>query len=583
MGEVKSKPSPKQVFDACVGGILEGLTQKQIIKQLDISKDTLKKKLGKKHTSWKELLGKTQVDQEVKVMPKVDLSPKKHDPHLSPFSSAPTPQPGGGTASPGLVFDPKQTMYRLANEGNFQATRYILENRHYFAYEADVPPYIRPKCFHEMQNEIVDAILDPTIKFIFVEGVQRGGKNTCIFAGLHELILSNPKKQWQFDIMVGKGKHAQRLLRNMYNDNILEDQNHALITTVTNNYLMWFNGSRLDAHDTTVADIKGADTDVGWIDEFDVALKKDPAACLSLMFTMRANTHLKGIFSANVDRGLFILLQDHFTKEALEREDVKFFSIMNENAPHAEAAGNDDILKGLSDILVGKSFTKMRLDNEFDGTGNQFDTQDINDAYAIYETFCMQEGLNPKNMATRPDYTILAIDPSNVGHPFGWFLGGLVHNYVFEIKSGMFQMGLDDVGIKWTPERINLFMLKLCKDYHVNVVVIENNTYGAALAIFLMQNGINVEFQGFGGEGKSNDRENFISVVRSVFSNHCVALVNWELKPQLVIYDPIERTAEDYKGDIADAFIHFVWKAVGGLDYIPDKLMKPTLNRGAVR
>ena len=292
---------------------------------------------------------------------------------------------------------------------------------------------------------------------------------------------------------------------------------------------------------------------------------------------------MKGIFSANVDRGLFILLQDHFSKEALVRDDVKFFSIMNEDAPHAEAAGNDELLKGLSDILVGKSFTKMRLDNEFDGTGNQFDTADINDAYAIYETFRMQEGLNDKNMATRPDYTILAIDPSNVGHPFGWFLGGLLNNYVFEIRSGMFQMGLDDVGIKWTPERINLFMLKICKDYHVNQVVIENNTYGAALAIFLIQNGIKVEFQGFGGEGKSNDRENFISVVRTVFSQHCVALKNWELKPQLVIYDPIERTSEDYKGDIADAFIHFVWKAVGGLDYIPDKLMKPMLNRGSVR
>ena len=62
MGEVKSKPNPKQVFDACVGGILEGLTQKQIIKSLDISKDTLKKKLNKKNTSWKELTGQKKVD-----------------------------------------------------------------------------------------------------------------------------------------------------------------------------------------------------------------------------------------------------------------------------------------------------------------------------------------------------------------------------------------------------------------------------------------------------------------------------------------------------------------------------------------
>jgi len=246
---------------------------------------------------------------------------------------------------PGTSFDPRANMYKLANSsgtGAFQANRYILENKRYFSYESDIPPYKRPACFHPKQNEIVDAILDPHVKFVFVEGVQRGGKNTSILSGLHETVLTDPNKQWQFDIMVGKGKHAQRMLRNMGNDKILEKQNEALLSNVLNSYMLWFNGSRMDAHDTTVADIKGADCDIAWIDEFDVAIKKDPKACMSLMFTMRANKNMKGIFSANVDRGLFILLQDHFSKEALRTGRVKFFSIMNEDAPHAEGAGNDD-------------------------------------------------------------------------------------------------------------------------------------------------------------------------------------------------------------------------------------------------
>ena len=88
MGEVKSKPNPKQVFDACVGGILEGLTQKQIIKTLDISKDTLKKKLAKKNTSWKELTGQKKVDNKVMVTSKVDLQKKVKTPHLSTSDDA---------------------------------------------------------------------------------------------------------------------------------------------------------------------------------------------------------------------------------------------------------------------------------------------------------------------------------------------------------------------------------------------------------------------------------------------------------------------------------------------------------------
>lgn len=571
MGEVKSKPSPKQVFDACVGGILEGLTQKQIIKQLDISKDTLKKKLGKKHTSWKELLGKTQVEQEVKVTAKVDLQQKVNiDPH---FSHLPNNTPGqDGASLPGtLSFDPKQTMFQLATGGGpgaFQATRYILENKKYFDYESGIPPYKRPEQFHPKQHAIVEAILNPKIKYIFVEGTQRAGKNTAILAGLHELILTYPKKVWQFDIMVGKGKHAQRMLRNMANDRILKAQNTALLATVLNSYILWFNGSRLDSHDTTVADIKGADCDVGWVDEFDVAIKKDAKAVMSLIFTMRANLNLKAIFSANVDRGLFVIMQDLFKKKAMSRNDAVFISINNEDAPHVAAAGNDDMLMAMSDALVGTSFTKMRLKNEFDGTGDQFDTTHINDSYDIYETFCVGEDLTPETMKNKPDITILAIDPSNTGHPFGWYLGGIIHKYLFEIASGMMQMGIDNQGQKWTPERINQFFLKICREYHVKYVVIENNTYGAALAIFLIQHGIRVEFQNFGGQGKSNDRENFLSVVRTVFANHIIANKNYDLKPQLVIYDPVVRDKEDYKGDIADAFIHFVWKAVGGLKYI---------------
>lgn len=505
------------------------------------------------------------------------------------LSSLSSSSGSGGTSSAKSTtpsFDPRQNMFDLAQgkgAGAFQANRYIIENKRFFEYDTGVPPYRRPPEFHPKQNEIADAVLDKKVKYIFVEGTQRAGKNTAIMAGLHETVLTEPEKTWQFDIMVGKGKHAQRMLRNMANDRILKKQNEALLATVLNSYLMWFNGSRMDAHDTTVADIKGADCDIGWVDEFDVAIKKDPKAVMSLIFTMRANKNLKAIFSANVDRGMFVIMQDLFKKKALVREDCAFFSIYDEDAPHIAEANNDEMLSAMSDALCGTSFTRQRLGNEVDGTGDQFDIMHLNDSYDIYETFCMTEDLTPENMKNKPDYNILGIDPSNTGHPFGYYLGGVYHKYLFEIKSGMMKMGLDTLGQKWTPDRINLFFYKMCKDYNVSVVVIENNTYGAALQIYLKQRGINAEFQSWAGEGKSNSRSNFLSVARAVYANHVIANKNLDLKPQLVIYDPIERDKVEYKGDIADAHIHFIWKAVGGLDYMRAKEVHPSINRGAVR
>lgn len=57
IGKVK-KPSPQTTVSACIGGIVEGKTQKQIYTELGISKPTLRTYLKMEGTSWKDLISK---------------------------------------------------------------------------------------------------------------------------------------------------------------------------------------------------------------------------------------------------------------------------------------------------------------------------------------------------------------------------------------------------------------------------------------------------------------------------------------------------------------------------------------------
>ena len=589
MSKARGKLSPTRTYNACRLGILDGHTQKQIRKELNISKPTLSAHLRKKNTSWKELMGKNKSKPQplpLKNNNNVDGDAASPIQKNASHSHPPNEQQSG--ESPDTSFKPQDVMFNLANSGNFQAAKFMLENRHLFDLEHQIPAYKRPVVFHLKQHQLVDAIVNPIYKFIFCEGVQRVGKSTGVMAGLHEYTLKYPDQKLQFDLMCGKGDQARMILRNLMNDPIILRQNNKLLRTITNDYILWWNGTRLDAHETTIADVKGGDSVISWVDEFDVAMKKNPDAVSTLFLMQRAVKNMKIIMTANMDTGAYLMFQDLMKKESLKRDDICFISMYTKDAPHLMQSDNDELLSKVTDTLSGKAFTERRFQNIHSGSGDTFDVVALNDSFDIYETFLMTQGLdinNPIQMAQKSDYVILAIDPSGGGHPFGWYVGGVFNRYLFEIKSGMFQMGTDDHGQNWTPDRVNMFFYKMVKELNVACVVLESNTYGPALGIYLEQRGIKVEYQNFGAEGKANDRENFISVTRAIYADHVIANRNIELKPQMVLYDPSEKekNKKNRKGDLADAHIHFIWKASGGLDYMRAREIKPQLNRGYVR
>lgn len=447
----------------------------------------------------------------------------------------------------------------------------LLDTRQLTVEQSQIPPYRRPAFFNKKQNYIIDEIISGKYKIIMIEGDQRTGKTTLMFGALHEIVLDRHPRITQIDIMAGKGDQAKRILKDLTSDPLLQEVNDNLLITVlpSGQYLQWFNGSRIDSHETTVNDIKGSDSHIIIIEELDRAVIKDPQAVMSALFTLRARTDLLIILLANMDKGAYLLIREILMKPEW-REQVLFVTLTKKDSPHLQLAGNDPLLTDLSNAICGEAFTQRRLENINTGSGDQFDAQSLKDAIDIYETIRSTE-FSSKTPWYEVNYNIMSIDPSQTGHPFGYVIAGVKPSLIIEWESGMMQMGIDKVGEKWSPDKINMFYYKKIKDYGIKLTIIENNNYGPALHLYLVARGINAILFNRGGDGKYNSVSNLLSVARAAFDDHLVAMLNLEGKSQLTLYDRLLKDKNKHKGDIADAWINLIWQALGGLQYIAQK------------
>ena len=437
--------------------------------------------------------------------------------------------------------------------------------------QSQIPSYRRPAFFNPKQNHIIDEIVSGKYKIIMIEGDQRTGKTTLWLDALHELVLEAHPKILQIDIMAGKGDQAKRILKDLTSDPLLAEVNNNLLKTIlpSGQYLQWFNGSRIDSHETTVNDIKGSDSHIIILEELDRAVIKDPQAVMSAIFTLRARTDLLVIMLANMDKGAYLLIRE-ILMDPKWRDDVLFITLTKKDSPHLQLAGNDPLLSALSNAICGEAFTQRRLENINTGSGDQFDHQTLKDAIDVYESL-LASTFGTETPWLEVHYNIMSIDPSQTGHPFGYVIAGVQPSLIIEWESGMMQMGIDKVGQKWSPDKINMFYYKKVKQYGIKLTIIENNNYGPALHLYLVARGVNAVLFNRGGDGKYNSVSNLLSVARAAFDDHIVAMLNLLGKQQLTLYDRLLKDKNKHKGDIADAWINLIWQALGGLNYIAQK------------
>jgi hypothetical protein len=443
--------------------------------------------------------------------------------------------------------------------------------------------YMRPKQFHPKQHEIVDAIQDPTIKLIFVEGCQRSGKSTGVFAGLHEVSLQT-NHLIRVALLAGKGGKNGRdggskgILADVLRDPILEEANKIALdlSSQTNDCIRWKNGlMEMVAMELTVASIKGGDKEIIWIDEMDVAISEGQdkrEAVQSAVNTMLATPNFKLILSSNLDKGIYQILRESILK--LNDKCVKCISIRKEDCPHlnrADISSNYTFARTISDALLGDGFGKMRLEGEMSGDGDCFNFAAIDDAFSLYDSYLQTIG--DKISALR----YMAIDPSGTGHPFGVFIGAYDPQRDEHVEVEAFEMQMGDANVaireKSSPQRINEILLTKCQQNFVKKVCIESNSGGQAIAIFLRAHKIVVMNQNFGGKEAHNSRANFVKLANYILDEHKIVLKYPKLKSELTIYNP-SVNKEEYKGDVADAFLHYCWLSVGGLQYLRKVLQR---------
>ena len=437
----------------------------------------------------------------------------------------------------------------------------------YSAHKRFVPRYRRPDVFSDKQNYVVDCIVNSDKKIIMVEGDQRTGKSTAVFDALHELVLEfdHPIK---IDYMAGKGGSggtggAQRILDDLMRDMILQECNNQLIAYKTNKFVEYFNGSRIIAHETTVADIKGSDSEVTVCEEMDVAVKNSPEAVMSLLLTLRARQDAKIILVANMDTGVYRLITNVLS-DPKWADDVEFITMTNEDAPWIAAAGNDPLLMELSDALVGEEFTQRRFMNIDMGEDEMFNPHDLQDALDSYNQFIIDHELYDDGRGNQPLRVVIGVDPGH-GHASGVWMGAIYRDHIYEILSFK-RVGETAKAIKgqgkvirqsqwWLIEKVGM----LAQEYNAWIFC-ESNSGGLEwIDSWNKMPDVRAFPSNFGGKGQKNDEFLFIKKLSKLMEEGRFHFKNQDLMRESITYDPRISRGIERKGNLVDACLHAVW------------------------
>jgi len=434
----------------------------------------------------------------------------------------------------------------------------------------EIISYTRSKVWAPKQEEIMNAI---QISHAAIEGDKQTGKTTCTFAGIMEDCIMN-ETHWHF--FAQNGNNAQRLYIKARDDmpNAEFKPYYAAVSSTKCTIKNIHNTiSIFEIHNTTINDVSGCTGNV-WIDEVDKVLKDNPQVIATAAALLRSKPQYKLIFSMNKGSGVYALLVEKLKKwaeEGLKSINLQFLLLEKKDAPWAkgqdqtELGERDEFIGDIMEVCMGEDFVKQQLENADTGSGDAFNYVSIDDAYQMYDMYWQNIGMK------YPAITHMAIDPSGTGHPFGVFIGGYdpLKDEHIEIESFEMQMGDPNTITreKQSPNRINEILLEKCQKYNVKKVCIESNSGGQAIAIFLRSHKIQVVLQNFGAKNAFNSRANYVKLANYVLDGRKIVLKYQKLKSELTIYNP-EIDKGEHKGDAADAFLHYLWLACGGMAYL---------------
>ena len=525
MGRATKAKDPNITYNACVAAIRNGQTQKFVIGSVPVCKKTLKKHLLSKGTCWADLVNAHRVvTRGVPVPPSIKTPPATGNQAKTPF----TP------------FDPIILMMDQAKHGSFPAAKYLIENIHLVNKEKPRPAWNRPKVLNPRQNEIMDAICDTFTQFVLIEGDRRTGKSTAVWAAIHEDIWNGTRKNW--GMWAAIQETASKIHCDVYSDPITWDETSPLHNGHSMMKTAIMDGSLL-VNATTVSASSGKQYHGIWVDEMHTVLKDNPAVLATIAAILRSEPNIKMVLSMNKGSGAYEAFKEEF-KPLIANGRAKFFTLEKDDTTHISQE-NDDACRIFMNASMGEAFTKRQLDNETTWEGDAFPPYMIIDAMNGYDEFM-------PSVANKAFPSVVGVDPG-YAHATGVWCGGIYRGHIFELESTML------AGNKNSEERIKAHIAELANDYCAEIVC-ESNSGGLHWMDGWRSLGFTVSAQNFENNPlKVFDRKNMLKIIREAFEQHRIHICSKKLQLQLLKYNP-DKDKNDSKGDLADAFIHAVFK-----------------------
>jgi len=425
----------------------------------------------------------------------------------------------------------------------------------------DIPVWNIPKLVAQTprQMEIIDAICDPAIGIVMIEGDKRTGKSTSTFVGICQGVWEG--KFNKIGLWAAGRDNAKGILKDVFNDKITYTETYPLFKGFgsTQQKLFW-NGAVLCALSTNDKSTSGLDFDCCWIDECHAVVENFPDVFDMIVMTMRAKPNIKLILSMNRGTGVYELFKTTLLRD-LDPSEYRFFTLTKDDVSHITEEA-DTKVRTIVRAVGGADSERRWLDNAEVRTGSSFNPVSIKAAYDQYDVFISFN-------KTEGVFRVLSFDPSGSGHPMGWFCGAcnLDGTEFWELGSGELRLADDLTDIEsamgLTPEQIRLILLNHARNHRITLFISESNMNGKEMVIFFQQHGFQAINQNFAGPNSKTgvSRGRMIHIVREIMDNRALYLKGAELKSNLLIYNPDEHEkSAKFKGDVSDAFIHCIYR-----------------------
>jgi hypothetical protein len=412
------------------------------------------------------------------------------------------------------------------------------------------------------QARLIDAMLDPGIPLIFVYGSRRTGKTTSLFLSAIEYLLDVAGKA----ILMGANADSiSAILEEMLEDPLTKPYTDPVIARRlggevkrTGFRLATPEKKYLHAKAPTTGQVKGLKGDLIWVEEFDQLLTEKPKVYADLIAVARSEPSMKIIMSANQTGGQFKLMRREF--EALDAEGkCATFVFDDDHCPHArisESMGlgsrdeEDSIFYRLMKLAVSEDYADSQLKNTELDTGEVFNAELLSDAYNTYDEWLLSAGIITESLSPRaaPAYSVISVDPG-FGHPTGITAWHALRAHCWCSHARKMKGNDSD------QDTILSYIADLAIELGA-VVILESGQWGSSYwAKELRKRGIKVIMRKFQGRGKPNDRSDHIKYFNGLLGAHRLHIGDLEVYKSLTIYNPElkEKTAEGYKGDLADS------------------------------